>query len=316
MPVGSVVVSVDAELGWGHHDIPDPPMDRTEGARAGWSHLVDLFDRYEVPATWAVVGHLFLDDCDGVHADHPAPTGWFARERGEWQSRPDLRFGRGLVEDLQDADADHDVGCHTFSHVEFGDPDTSRELAAAEVRESLAAARDRDLEMRSFVFPRNNVGHRSVLAAAPLICYRGVSPVSPQGRLRPLRKLSRAVRGYPLLVEPTMDDHGLVNVPASLYLFGFEGLLRSAAERVVGDPVVRQARYGIEQAARGDGVFHVYLHPNDLTDPRDRRRVESILSAIAARRADTGLSVETMRGVAERLLESQGKRPVAPGGQP
>jgi peptidoglycan/xylan/chitin deacetylase (PgdA/CDA1 family) len=311
--MGSVVVSVDAELGWGHHDLPDPPTDRIEGARAGWSHLVDLFDRYDVPATWAVVGHLLLDDCDGRHVDHPAPEGWFARERGEWRSRPDLRFGRGLVEDLRTADADHDVGCHTFSHVEFGAPDTSRELATAEIRESLAAARDRDLDLRSFVFPRNSVGHRSVLAAGPFICYRGVSPISPRGRLRPLRKLSRALRGHPLLVEPVVDERGLVNVPASLYLFGFEGWLRSAAERVVGDPVVRQARDGIEQAVHGDGVFHVYLHPNDLTEPRDRRRVERVLAAIADRREDTDLTVETMRGVAERVLARSTDEPVAAG---
>lgn len=315
--MGSVVVSVDAELGWGHHDLEDPPMDRIEGARAGWSHLVDLFDRYDVPATWAVVGHLLLDDCDGLHGDHPASAGWFARERGEWRSRPDLRFGRGLIEELREADADHDIGCHTFSHVEFGAPGTSRELAAAEVRESLAAARSRGLEPRSFVFPRNNVDHRSVLAAAPFTCYRGVSPVSPRGRLRPLRKLSRAIRGHPLLVEPTVDGHGLVNIPASLYLFGFEGVFRSAAEQVVGDPVVRQARSGIEQAVRGDGVFHVYLHPNDLTDPRDRRRVESVLSAIATHREDTDLAVETMRGVAARLLASRGAdEPMTVGGQP
>lgn len=304
--MGAVVVSVDAELGWGHHDLDAPPSDRIESARAGWSRLVDLFDRFEVPATWAVVGHLLLDDCDGEHADHPAPAGWFARERGEWRSRPDLRFARGLVDDLVGAAVDHDIGCHSFSHVEFGAPETTRELARAEVRASVVAARERGIRMRSFVFPRNSIGHRDVLADSSFTCYRGVSPIEPRGRLRPFRKLSRAALGHSFLIEPRIDEYGLVDVPASLYLFGFESSARSAVEPLVGDPIVRQARQGIDQAARGDGVFHVYLHPNDITEERDARRVETVLSAIDERRRESSLAVETMREAADRVLAARG----------
>lgn len=300
--MGSVVVSVDAELGWGYHDLDAPPPDRVEAARTGWERLVDRFDRFDVPATWAVVGHLLLDECDGRHTDHPAPDGWFARERTEWSSRPDLRFARGLVDELLDGAVEHDIGCHSFSHVDFAASETSRELARAEVRASVAAARDRGIRMESFVFPRNQVDHRDVLADSPLTCYRGTSPIRSSGPLRPLRKLSRATLGREFLVEPRIDEYGLVNVPRSMYLFGFEGMARSAVEPFVGDPIVRQVRQGIDQAARTDGLFHVSLHPNDLTAERTVRRIETVLAAIDERRDETPLAVETMRDVAERVL--------------
>lgn len=300
--MGSIVVSVDAELGWGYHDYDSPPVRRVEGARRGWARLVDLFDRYEVPATWAVVGHLLLEDCDGEHPDHPAADGWFARERDAWRSRPDLRFARGLVDDVLEAAVEHDVGCHSFSHVEFGAPETGRELARSEIRASLDAARERDLQMRSFVFPRNSVGHREVIADASFTCYRGRSPIRPVGRLRPVRKLSRAAFGHGYLVEPQVDEYGLVNVPRSLYLFGIEGPLRALAEPFVGDPIVRQVRQGVEQAASDDGLFHVSLHPNDLTGERKIRRMESVLSTIDRWRSESTLDVETMRDVADRVL--------------
>jgi peptidoglycan/xylan/chitin deacetylase (PgdA/CDA1 family) len=56
------VISVDAELGWGFHDI-DPPTSRVEAARTGWKRLAGLFNEYDVPATWAVVGR----QCDEQH---------------------------------------------------------------------------------------------------------------------------------------------------------------------------------------------------------------------------------------------------------
>ena len=313
---GSVVVSVDAELGWGYHDLDSPPAERLEAARPGWATLIDLFEEYEVPATWAVVGHLLLETCDGIHGDHPAPSGWFAREREEWADRPDLRFGRGLVDDLLASDVAHDVGCHSFSHAEFGDPETKREFARAEVEASVDSARERGLHVRSFVFPRNNIGHRDVLADAPFTCYRGHSPVEPAGRLRPARKLWRVLFGGDLLVQPDVDEYGLVNVPRSLFLFGFEGLPRTLLEPITGDPIVRQVRRGLEQASQEQGLFHVTLHPNDLIGEKEVRRMEAVLSLIETYRRESSVEVETMGDVADRVLTASGMAPRPTGVNP
>ena len=303
--MGSVVVSVDAELAWGFHDMESPPADRLVAGRAGWLALLSLLDEFRVPATWAVVGHLLLDSCDGTHPEHPAPIGWFDHERGPDRTPDELRFGRDLVSATRNAAVDHDVGSHTFSHVELGDPRTTRELARAEVATSLELAHRDGLDPVSFVFPRNSVGHRDVLAAYGFSCYRGVQPDEERGRLfGPARKLAEATVGDPPpLVTPTVDEYGLVNVPASLFLFGFEGLPRSIVEPVIGDPVVRQAKRGIDAAASSPGLFHVWLHPNNLVAERDVERLRAIFDYVDRRRRETSLRVETMRDVAERVLD-------------
>lgn len=300
--MGTVVLSVDAELGWGFHDQKDPPADRLANARQGWQTLVSLCDTYRINATWAVVGHLLLDDCDNCHAAHPTPPGWFAHERGDDAMPRDLRFGEGLVDDLQNATADHDIGSHTFSHVEFGDSDTTREIARSEVATGIELARERGIEMRSFVFPRNNVGHLDVLAAYGIECYRGVNPakIRNQGWENPVGKIARStlVRRPPRLVEPTVDALGLVNIPASLHLFSFEEPARTLVEPVFGDPIVKQAKLGIDAASERDGVFHMWLHPNSITDQHDVERVRAILDYLDRRRGRTSLSVKTMAEVA------------------
>jgi peptidoglycan/xylan/chitin deacetylase (PgdA/CDA1 family) len=301
--VGSVVLSLDAELGWGFHDLDRLPTPRVESGRRGWRRSLSLFDEFDVSATWAVVGHLMLETCDATHADHPAPDGWFERERTTWQNRHGLRFAPDLVDAVLDADVDHELGCHSFSHVLFGDDDTTRELADAELERCRALATERGVDVTSFVYPRNDVDHRDALAEYGFTSYRGVSP-TPDG-VRGL--VDTAVRNRSLLVDPYVDEHGLVNVPASMFLFGFEGRARRVAESVWQDPMVAQARRGIDEAARSDGLFHLWLHPNNLVDERDDERMRAILRFLDRRREQSGLTVETMGEVAERVLAASGR---------
>lgn len=304
--MGSVVISIDAELAWGFHDLPNPPTHRIEAARAAWLRLLSLFEEFSIPATWAVVGHLFLEECDGVHRDHPASPAWFERDPGGVADGESVWFGPDLIEAIRESTPIHEIASHSFSHAEFGDPETTREKAVAEVEASIEAAADQGISLHSFVFPRNDVGHRDVLASYGFTSYRGVRPrrwfdAMPAPRAGKLLDFT-LVRSAPPLVTPTVDEYGLVNLPASLDLFGFEGAARSLASPVFGDPIVRQARVGIDRAIESEGVFHCWLHPNNLLAERDFARLRAILSYLADRRDSTSLAVETMYSASERAI--------------
>ncbi|WP_232688712.1 polysaccharide deacetylase family protein [Halobacterium zhouii] len=305
--MGTVVISVDAELGWGFHDLANPPARRVAAARGGWQRLLSLFDAHDVPATWAVVGHLFERHCDRTHADHPLGPDWFRRERGSWRDRPDLRFGRGLITDVRDADVGHELASHTYSHVQFGD--VTRDVARAEVEASVAAAREFGVDTHSFVFPRNNVAHQDVLADAGIRCYRGANP-SPASSVEKLRNALVDSRSPPL-VHPERDEHGLVNVPASLFLYGFEDRPRDIVTPVRGDPILRQVEAGLDAAASDEGVLHLWLHPNNLVDASAERRMNRVLTAVAAHRDAGDVTVETMQAVAERTASASSERAAA-----
>ncbi|MDZ7729854.1 MAG: polysaccharide deacetylase family protein [Natrialbaceae archaeon] len=294
--MGSVVLSIDAELGWGFHDLQSPPIDRIESGRRGWTRLIELLEAYDVPATWGIVGHLMLDTCDGRHEAHPTPDNWFAQERTRWKHREDLRFAPALVQRLLQSPVDHEVACHSFSHVEFDRETTTRDIAAAEIERSLEIASEWGLHLNSFIFPRNGVGHREVLADYGLQTYRGPST----GSLGLRRMVAGLLDEEALLVTPTVDEYGLVNVPASLFLFGFERPWRSIVKSVWRDPMVACATRGIEHAARSDGVCHLWLHPNNLVGRYDDDRMKRILEVIDTQRNEHGLRVETMGAVSQR----------------
>jgi len=295
--VSSVVISVDAELGWGFHDLDELPVDRVEAGRDGWRYLLDLFDQYQVPATWAVVGHLFLDDCDSVHPGHPTPSDWFTHEREQWQSRRDLRFGGELIDTLVTADVDHDIASHTFSHILFDREWASPEVVQAELDAAIEAGQQFDIDYDSFVYPRNIVGHRELLAENDFVAYRGSMPSGAGWAFSRLASLVDSEQTR--LVEPYVDEYGLVDVPPSLYLFDIKGKARTVIETAA-DPIVRITTNGIDRAIREGGVFHLWLHPNDLQTARDVDRIRRILEYIDQRR-DSGLTVETMADVASRV---------------
>lgn len=302
--MGTFVLSIDAELAWGFHDLLPEPEVRVNHGREAWDQLVTLLDRFKIPATWAIVGHLFLDECDGIHSNHPSLRDWFAHDPGGRATSDSLWFGSDLIQTIRDTDVDHEIGSHSFSHVEFGDTATTEEIAAAELRASVEAANAVGTSLESFVFPRNNIGHCGLLAKYDFSCYRGLSPRwLDTSLLRPALKLAVFPTGVtpPPLVQPEIDKHGLVNVPASLGIFGFEGKARRVLTPIVGDPIVRQAKMGIDAAVRDGGVFHCWLHPHDIVTTADVERLRAIFAYVDQRR-DDGLRIETMGQVASRVL--------------
>jgi len=298
--MGTVVVSLDAELAWGFHDQDSPPAERIASARWGWQRALELFDTYRVPATWAVVGHLYLDSCDGRHADHPAPPGWFDRDPGGAVARDPTWYGPDLVRAIDGAAVDHEVASHTFSHVEFGDRGTTTELAAAELERARAVAAAVHEPPTTVVFPRNEVGHLDVLAEKGITCYRGRKPPEwfDGQSYRALGKTLATVAGRPPpVVRPSVDERGLVNLPASLYLYGFETWLGEASRT---HPLVRRARAGVDAAAATGGVCHLWLHPNNLRTERHADRLAAVLEYVTTCRDRGEVSVQTMGAVAAR----------------
>jgi len=302
--MGTVILSLDAELAWGFHDLEKLPAARINGARMAWIELIDMFDKFEIPTTWAVVGHLFLNECDGIHDGLESKVGWFQRDPGGHTDESNNWLAPDLIEAIRNARVNHEIGSHTFSHVDFGDQSMSRDVAVAELRESRRLASEWGIDLDSFVFPRNNIGYRELLAEFDFKCYRGNKPERwyDGTSMRPIGKtISMAVGSSPPpTVRPEVDEYGLVNIPASLDLFTFEGLPKQIITQVVEDPVVRKAKLGIEAVADSDDVFHMWLHPNNLTSKEDLKRIELILKFLDSVRERRDLVVRTMGEVAAK----------------
>jgi peptidoglycan/xylan/chitin deacetylase (PgdA/CDA1 family) len=128
-----------------------PNRDEVERECGLYLALLDLAREYKVPLTFAVAARLLADD---------------ALKAGE-------RHAFDLLETLGFEPVTHEVGCHSFNHPVFGAEEFTREHAAEDLRQASLTLARRKTQARSFVFPKNKVGHAELLADHSFRVYRG-----------------------------------------------------------------------------------------------------------------------------------------------
>jgi peptidoglycan/xylan/chitin deacetylase (PgdA/CDA1 family) len=279
---GVFAISLDFELIWGTLDRGvDTFREACEREReVVVDRLLALLTEFEISATWCTLGHLFLKSCeqrDGrkhpeiVPPTHEGIDDWFEHDPCTSEEADPIFYGRSLVDRVLACPVPQEIGSHSFSHPRFGEPGCSRETADTELAECVRLARERGLELRSFAFPRNRVGHLDVLREHGFSAYRGPDPAWYEGgrwprlvkRLGHLADVVLARRppvGVPEQVLP-----GLWNLPGSMIYFPMHGRRR----HIPLSRRVARAVKGLNAAAEQRRIFHLWFHPTNLAFETD-----------------------------------------------
>ena len=302
--MGTVVLSIDAELAWGFHDLSQPPIKRIAASRDGWTLTKSLLETHNIPATWAIVGHLYLEACDGLHSTHPAGSQWFARDPGTDEARDPLWYGRSLIDSLRESPVAHELACHTFSHLPIGDPGVPESAIRADLTASQRAARTCGVEPQSFIYPRNIVGRQEILAEFGYTAYRPRWPrVIDDTPLRLPLKIIETVAGRPVpIVYPWIDESGLVAIPPSMDIFGMNLPFVD-----IGDRIYTRVQQTLERLIHTEGIMHLWFHPNGLVEKPQQSQLRGLLELIEEYRSQTAISIETMGTIADRVLADSSK---------
>lgn len=314
------ILSLDCEGKWGMADAITAYHDHhltTAKLRDAYVRLLALFHRYELPVTFAFVMAFLLSDEEQREDEHLFPhcaqgVEWLRHFRAAQAA--DSLEGWTLPEllDLVQADARHEVACHGFSHLPLDGNTTPQASAAKEFAACRDVADRRGLNLETLVYPRNQIGHVSLLGKYG---FRGF-----RHRLR--RRAGRAGQLMALAAEwnvrqaaqpsPAYDPYGAIDIPS-----GFFFNWRVGARRLV-PPAVTALRWKrmIDHAGEED-VVHLWLHPhNIITGPETYDVLERVLRNVADMR-DRG-RLETMTqadycrdlnkvGAAEWMLERQSR---------
>ncbi len=278
---GIFTISIDLEAAWGICDLPLSDTDLMELAeeRSVVRSLLDLFEKHDVKATWAVVGHLLeqQDPRKGGDLPHPdIPRPIVLGEERDWffQLPPGIGdpdwYGADMVEMVKNASPPQEIGSHSFSHMPFDESAANRDAIDADLAHARAIHDRNGLTFDSFVFPRNVMGFRDLLARHGLKAYRGATPrwydAVPSRAVRRLINLSQFLLSMtPPAVKATKDAHGLINIPDSMLLFGRRGIRKLVPPA----NLVRMARRGLDRAAETGDIFHLWFHPSNFATETD-----------------------------------------------
>ena len=313
--VPTFALTFDTELVWGSFDHLSAA--RFEGTypdiRGTVESIINLLERNEISATWAVLGHLFLDRCErdsnGIAHPELAATrqshwngDWYSADPCSNLASDPLWYGPDVVDMIEAASTFQEIGCHSFGHAVYGDPAFTRAAADADLEACLALARKRGLTLRSFVFPRNVEGHLEALRDHGFVAFRGAGPIDGRPLPRPLRRARQFLAHLGGVASPasvpTECLPGLWDIQGSMLIMSRVGprrLISRAARH-------RSARAGLAAALANGGTFHLWTHPFNLTsDPEYLLGWLEDVIVDAVRMRDRGhLTIETMSQIAER----------------
>lgn len=323
---GTFLMSFDVELAWGFVvcvEIKERHLKPVRGVREALDPLLKIIGDYKIPASWAIVGHLFLDRCEcrgRPHPEMPRPNyGWF---EGDWykydpcsdvKSDP-LWYGKDVVEKILDfakkSSTEQDICCHSFSHPIFGFSGCSEEVAKAEIDKSREVMMKYGVNPTVFVFPLGSAGHLNVLREKGFVVFRGGISEFVQRYANfdnPTEKFLRRYFSFgleflsyyfhlpPPVVVPRQVLPGLWEVPGSMSF----NKKRNVPMRLV----VSKVKRGIERAIREKKCFHLFTHLHNFGIDSDivLREFEKVLAFADKKRKEGKLQMATMKDFADDI---------------
>lgn len=298
------VVSIDVEMAWGLVHRKEQVY-RYDDERRHLGRLLRLFDQYRILATWAVVGHLMLDQCAPVggvkHPEIVRPD--YSWHEGDWfdddpcsaADQAPTWYAPDVVKMIQSAQTPQEIASHGFSHIVAGDPGCSRQAFDSELRAAVSVAAERGITLRSLIHPRNRTGHVDLLDEHGIAAYRGRT-VAGGGRLSPWQKaVDLAVGSERTTVLPVREGR-VWNLPATIF---FNVDARARTWRLW----IRQVERRLDQAVARRSLFHLWFHPHNFRDRPDASfaALERICRRAALHRESGVLDTVTMGRLASEL---------------
>lgn len=192
---GALILNADFELAWAwmwakgfpapHSDAGQWGLAKAKQDRLNVPKMLQMLDHYGVPCTWATVGALFhtADSFREVAEKMPFPAPFESKywhfNGGHWLERykkyvagnEELWHAPDMIRAIQATQTKHEIGCHTFTHIDSSD-EYAEEVFRADIQACKQAAKGFDEALKSYVFPANEEGHKQVLADEGFTSYR------------------------------------------------------------------------------------------------------------------------------------------------
>lgn len=320
---GSLVISLDYELMWGVRDYTTPEeygQTNVKQVPEVIARLQQLFSKYGVHATFATVGFIFCKDKEDAIAHSPAlkPTydiKDFSPYDDEYlenieDKHNSLFFSPETIDSLQ-ADPNIEVGTHTFCHYYCWHDGQTLEQFDADIKHACILAEERNLKLKSIVFPKNEVDERylDICAKHGITVYRGNAKRFYDNKSNKLayfwQRICRLFDTYMKLGEHSViryDEIDLnakcINIPATRFIRPFTPSLS-----ILEGQRLKHVKDEIEYAAKTNSLYHIWWHPHNFGTYMSQNFafIEEVLKHYKYCHEKYGMQSYTMAGMADYL---------------
>ncbi|MFI8687962.1 polysaccharide deacetylase family protein [Rossellomorea sp. NPDC077527] len=327
---GTLVISLDFELYWGMQDqlsFHTYKDQSEEDADHVVNSILNSFDRFDIHATWAVVGFMFYNNFKELRRDFPDKTPSYRDSQlspylylnslKSEKDRHDFHFSPSLIREI--AKADHqEIGTHTFSHYYCLEEGQTIEQFQDDLSKAIEVMKKVRHEPKSIVFPRNQISKEYVQLCKRngITSYRGTEKSwiydLKTGENR--RYVKRALRFLDAYVNLTgHHTYSLcegeadlpLNIPSSRFLRPVCPTLKKLEplrlKRIVDD---------MTYAAKNGEIYHLWWHPHNFNSNLQSNIdfLSRILTAYSHLKEEYGMRSLNMSELQLEFNAQRGKR--------
>jgi len=277
-PKPTFVISLDFELFWGvirSRSIQDY-QNNVFGVEDALPAIIDVFNEYQISATWAVVGSILCDSFDEWNElinEFYFDFSIFNNNEIKQiiKNNPRLFFNKKLVEHIKSS-LSQEIASHTFAHYEVGNIETDISNFRKDMLLNNLVMNENGIIPKSIVFPRNIIDKTliSTLPELGINTFRGNQNhfLYKDGDKVPFGLVGKGLRyldssfnlsGSNSSIASEVD--GVINIPSTYFLRPISG---SDARNVVNYHRLKRIKNHMTQAAKSNGMFHIWWHPHNF----------------------------------------------------
>ncbi|MBN1230774.1 MAG: polysaccharide deacetylase family protein [Anaerolineales bacterium] len=313
--IGYFILSLDTELGIGYYDLDEKrhAIFSPDGSRERESirRLLELFEKYEIRATWAIVGHMMFETCE--FCEWCPVKNW----QGKYQSYEEaygtshpLWYGKDMVDLIYAHRDNNEIGFHGYTHEVFSDSAMSMERTQKEILEWKRLASRWGIEPASIVFPRDRVGNLKIFQQAGFRCFRSDRTYPLWERVPYLGKFIKTLDRIFGITSPnvySLDQNeitqGLVNMQSSEHFFDLNRHIKDILDNAgLSFLHTRRTLRAVRKAMRQGKAFHLWAHPWTFQSNHDFEKLEKVLQLVKQGITNGHLKSVTMQEYADLVL--------------
>ncbi len=312
---GILNISLDFELHWGRFDkvvLDHAGKQYFENTRTMFPDMVELFVKYDVHVTWAIVGMLYHKNAAAWKQHQPKNYPSYTQKKYssyEWVRQYGLtepsdiyHFAPELIE-LIETVPQFEMATHTYSHFYCKEEGQTVEQFKEDLLLAKAVAAARGHQLRSLVFPRNqfNAAYLDVCAALGIETVRTNPDVwywDANRKESPGKKIFRTGDAYSNLLGTKSTAMDAIEQTHTPLLLPTSRLYRAWTDKssVLNTLKMRRLLQEMKDAAIRNRYYHLWWHPHNFGfHPKQcLQELETILKTYQQLHRQYGFSSYTM----------------------
>lgn len=280
---GTLLISLDYELMWGMFDVAAKDgygKSNVENVPEAIDKMLALFQKYGVHATFATVGMLMYKDKEDLANDLPSIRPSYDKKAcsayngtiDDIKKNEEIQFFQPLVVDKLKAAEGVEIGTHTYCHYYCWEKGQTIEQFDADMKKAIEVANRNGIELKSIVFPRNQVSeeHLKVCAKYGITSYRGNAIKyfsEPKTKWENIKnRICRLLDAYVNIGGMSGVPYSEIDIEESPINFRASRMLRPYSPKLSFLEGLRLRRIKKEMlhAAKHNEMYHLWWHPHNF----------------------------------------------------